>query len=63
MELHEVLEAQPVLAVPSVGDWTARGALAVGLGTALCSREDIHRRDRRPVGARARAALDPGVPV
>ncbi|MEX5717798.1 bifunctional 4-hydroxy-2-oxoglutarate aldolase/2-dehydro-3-deoxy-phosphogluconate aldolase [Geodermatophilus maliterrae] len=43
--------------VPSVGDWIARGALAVGLSTALCSHEDVRRRDWGPVEARAHAAL------
>ncbi len=43
--------------VPSIGDWIARGALAVGLSTALCSPRDISRRDWGPVVDRARAAL------
>jgi 2-dehydro-3-deoxyphosphogluconate aldolase/(4S)-4-hydroxy-2-oxoglutarate aldolase len=43
--------------VPSIGDWIARGALAVGLSTALCSPRDIDRRDWGPVVDRARAAL------
>jgi 2-dehydro-3-deoxyphosphogluconate aldolase / (4S)-4-hydroxy-2-oxoglutarate aldolase len=43
--------------VAAVGDWIARGALAVGLSTALCSHEDVRRRDWGPVEARAHAAL------
>lgn len=48
--------------VASVPDWIARGALAVGLSTALCSQRDISRRDWGPVEDRARAALAAGVP-
>ena len=49
--------------VPAVPDWIARGALAVGLSTSLCSPEDIRRRDWAPVEARARAVLGTGVPA
>lgn len=49
--------------VESVGDWIARGALAVGLSTALCSPRDIARRDWGPVVDRARAALLSAAPA
>lgn len=49
--------------VPSMGEWIAAGALAVGLSTALCSPRDISRRDWGPVVDRARAALRSSVPA
>jgi 2-dehydro-3-deoxyphosphogluconate aldolase/(4S)-4-hydroxy-2-oxoglutarate aldolase len=49
--------------VPSMGEWLAGGALAVGLSTALCSPRDISRRDWGPVVDRARAALRSPVPA
>lgn len=49
--------------VASIGEWIAGGALAVGLSTALCSPQDISRRDWDAVAERARAALGAAVPA
>lgn len=43
--------------VQEVDDWLARGALAVGLSTSLCSPRDIREQNWGPVADRARGVL------
>ncbi len=57
MELHQVLVPTGGIDVQGAGEWLARGALAVGLSTSLCSPEDIRRRDWGAVLDRVRTVL------